>query len=187
MESDWAEEKDEVILAASLKDPAVFGLLVDRYQGAFLRKALGVGRQKEEAEDIVQETFVKISRAGDSFKKMPDIEFKSWAYKILMNTSFTHYQNLKKKLGASEYLDPDLHNEIAGEDGRAADFINDARTEVGAVINKMPEHLAKVLKLYYLDDKSYKEICEIENISIATLKMRLFRAKRLFHKLSAGI
>ena len=48
----------------------------------------------------------------------------------------------------------------------------------------MPEHLARVLKLYYLNDKSYADICKVEKISIPTLKMRLFRAKRLFKKMS---
>ena len=80
--------KDEEILAASLEKPAFFKILVDRYQEAFLRKALSILRRQEDAEDIVQETFVKIYFNGKKFKKMEGIEFKSWAYKILINTSF---------------------------------------------------------------------------------------------------
>lgn len=187
MKADWSNEKDEAVLAASLRDPSIFEILVDRYQEAFLRKAQTVVRQLEEAEDIVQETFVKIYRAGDSFKKMPGVEFKSWAYKILMNTSFTHYQTLKKKFSNSEPLDQDVHSSLSDTDGRDVEIISDAKAAIGAVINKMPPHLASVLKLYYLEDKSYKEICKIEKISIATLKMRLFRAKRLFQRLSIEI
>lgn len=177
--------KDEEILRLALKDPSYFSILVDKYQTPFLRKVFGIVRNKEEAEDIVQETFVKIYSYGHRFKKQAGIEFKSWAYKILMNTSFTHYQKLKKTGGSVEYLDPVLYDEKPSDAVHDLAAINDAKQQVAAVINKMPEHLARVLKLYYLEDKSYKDICKIEKISIPTLKMRLFRAKRLFEKLSA--
>ncbi|MDP2696034.1 MAG: RNA polymerase sigma factor [bacterium] len=180
-----SELPDEEVLKLSLKDPSHFSILVDKYQAAFLRKVMGVVRSREEAEDIVQEAFVKIYKYGHKFEKKPGIAFKSWAYKILMNTSFTHYQDLKKKFGKEEYLDPLVHHEMpSGEDGRDLADISDAKAAVALVIDKMPEHLAKVLRLYYLEDKSYKDICEIEDITTATLKMRLFRAKKLFYKIS---
>jgi len=175
--------KDEEILRLTIEDPSYFSILVDRYQIPFVRKALGVVKNKEEAEDIVQETFVKIYKYADNFKKQENIEFKSWAYKILMNTSFTHYQKLKKNIGNTEYLDPILYEDKLGENNELAS-LHDARKAVEKVINSMPEHLSRVLKLYYLDDKSYADICKIEKISIPTLKMRLFRAKRLFKKIS---
>lgn len=176
--------KDEEILKLSLEDPAHFSILVDRYQVPFLRKAKGIFRNQEEAEDVVQETFAKIYRYGSKFKKEEGIEFKSWAYKILMNTSFTHYQKLKKTSANTEYLDPVLY-EDAFDSGEDLATIQDAKDAVASVIEKMPEHLGRVLKLYYLEDMSYADICEREDISIPTLKMRLFRAKRLFKKLSA--
>lgn len=178
--------KDEEILLLSLGDPTYFTILVDKYQAAFLRKVMGVVRNQEEAEDIVQETFTKIYRYAGKFEKKAGIEFKSWAYKILMNTSFTHYQKLKKDSGNSEYLDPVLYEDKPGENEDLA-VIHDAKKAVQEVIHKMPEHLARVLKLYYLEDKSYADICKVEDISIPTLKMRLFRAKRLFQKLSNGL
>ena len=176
---------DEEILRLALKEPAHFSLLVDKYQDAFLRKAVGIVKKQEEAEDIVQETFVKIYRYGHRFKKEAGIEFKSWAYKILMNTAFTSYQKLKKNMGNVEYLDPVLYDEKLPDES-IGDFasMNDAKTTVQGVIEKMPEHLGRLLKLYYLEDKSYKDICKIEKISLTTLKMRLFRAKRLFEKIS---
>lgn len=178
---------DEQILRLALSDPSYFTPLVDKYQAPFLRKALGIVKNQAEAEDIVQETFVKIYKYGHKFKKEANIEFKSWAYKILMNTAFTHYQELKKKMGNVEYLDPLIYNEMPLEDGHDLAAISDARATVQAVIEKMPEHLARVLKLYYLDDKSYKDICKIEDITSTTLKMRLFRAKRLFREISTEL
>ena len=178
--------KDEEILKLSLDDPSYFSILVDKYQVPFLRKAMGILRNHEECEDIVQETFAKIYRYGHRFKKEDGIEFKSWAYKILMNTAFTHYQKVKKNVANVEYLDPILYEDTLEENHDFAN-IQDAKSAVATVIDKMPEHLARVLKLYYLEDKSYADICKLEKISIPTLKMRLFRSKRLFEKLSADL
>src|SRR3990167_929061 len=102
---------DEEILRKSLRDPSQFKILVARYQEPFLRKAWGIVRKQEDAEDIVQEAFVKIYRYGANFQKRAGIQFKSWAYKILMNTAFTHYQDIKKKMDSVEYLDPVLYDE----------------------------------------------------------------------------
>src|SRR3990167_5396737 len=112
--------KDEEILAASLEKPALFRILVDRYQDAFVRKALGIVRQKEEAEDIVQETFVKIYFNGQKFKKYDGIEFKSWAYKILVNTAISRYRKISKKWQA-ESADP-LDLELASDNFSTQDL-----------------------------------------------------------------
>lgn len=178
---------DEDVLKLSLDEPSHFSALIDRYQAQFLKTAFGVVRNRQEAEDIVQEVFTKIYLNGQRFKKQPDASFKSWAYKILMNTSFTHYQRLRKVGGKTEYLDTFLYDEEGkGPAAEGADMagISDAKQAVSGVIAKMPEHLGRLLKFYYLDDMSYKDIAKAENISMSTLKMRLFRAKRIFKKLS---
>lgn len=180
---------DEEILRQSLRDPSQFKVLVSKYQEPFLRKAWGIVQKQEDAEDVVQETFVKIYRYGKNFEKRSGIEFKSWAYKILMNTAFTRYQDIKKKVNSVEFLDPVLYDEGEKPLGYTQDLaaISDAKTVVRAVIQKMPEHLGRILGLYYLEDKSYKDICKLEKISMTALKMRLFRAKRLFKTLSADL
>ncbi len=185
----YEQMPDEEILKESLKDPAVFRFIVDRYEEAFLRKAMGIVRKPEDAEDIVQDTFVKIYRYGKNFEKRAGVAFKSWAYKILMNTSFTHYQDIKKKSSSLEYLDPVLYDEGEKPLGYTQDLasISDARETVKAVIAKMPEHLGRILGFYYIEDKSYKDICKLEKISMTALKMRLFRAKRMFKSLSADL
>jgi RNA polymerase sigma-70 factor (ECF subfamily) len=180
---------DEEILRKSLRDPSQFKILVSRYQEPFLRKAWGIVRKQEDAEDIVQEAFVKIYRYGGNFQKRAGIQFKSWAYKILMNTAFTHYQDIKKKSSSVEYLDPVLYDEGEKPLGYTQDIaaISDARVVVKSVIAKMPEHLGRILGFYYLEDKSYKDICKLEKISMTALKMRLFRAKRLFKSMGADL
>ncbi len=174
--------KDEEILSLSQSEPAAFEILVDRYQEPLMRAALRVVRSREEAEDIVQEAFVKMYKNSDKFEKQEGIEFKSWAYKVTINTAITHYRKLKRGEFLSE--DPAIFQEPEEEkvDSRLA-VLADAKATVASLLQKMPNHLSTVLKSYYLGDKSYKTIAGEEKISIPTLKMRLFRAKKLFKKL----
>lgn len=178
------EIKDEEILEASFKKPALFKILVDRYQEAFIRKAVGILRQQEEAEDIVQETFVKIYLHGKKFKKMEGIEFKSWAYKILINTAISRYRKISKKWQA-ESLDP-LDLELASEKNLSTENIvleSENRSVTAELISRLPKPLARLISLYYTEDKSYKQIAERESITIPALKMKLFRAKKILRDL----
>jgi len=179
--------RDEEILTASLNKPALFKILVDRYEEAFIRKALGVVRQQEEAEDVVQETFVKIYRYGGKFRKMEGIEFKSWAYKILMNTAISRYRKISKKWQAESANPLDL--ELASErDLSTEDVVLESETKSVAadLISRLPKPLARLVSLYYLEDKSYKDIAKEESLTIPALKMKLFRAKNILKKYTSN-
>ncbi len=180
---DLGNAKDEEILGASLKEPALFEILVERYQEPLMRAAWRVVKSREEAEDVVQEAFVKMYKNADKFVKLEGIEFKSWAYKVAINTAITHYRKLKRGEVLSE--DPAVFQKVEEDSGemRLA-YAMDAKVAVEAMLVKIPPHLQSVLRRYYLEDKSYQTIAKEENISIPTLKMRLFRAKRLFRKLN---
>ena len=175
--------RDEEILRASVREPAMFEMLVEKYQEPLLRAAWRIVRGQEEAEDIVQEAFVKIYKNAEKFEKYEGIEFKSWAYKVTINTAITHYRKLKRGEFLSE--DPTVFEEPEPEmaDTRFS-TIADAKATVAKVLSEMPAHLKSVLERYYLKDESYKTIAKEEKISIPTLKMRLFRAKKLFKKLN---
>ena len=172
--------RDEEILTASLNKPALFKILVDRYEEAFIRKALSVVRHQEEAEDVVQETFVKIYLHGKKFKKIEGIEFKSWAYKILVNTAISRYRKISKKWQA-ESLDP-LDLELASEKNLSTENIvleSENKSVTAELISHLPKPLARLISLYYIEDKSYKEIAKRESLTIPALKMKLFRAKKM--------
>ncbi|HEY4494938.1 MAG: hypothetical protein A3I24_01630 [Candidatus Harrisonbacteria bacterium RIFCSPLOWO2_02_FULL_41_13b] len=176
--------KDEEVLKASLNKPALFKVLVDRYEEAFIRKAVGILRNQEEAEDIVQETFVKIYLHGKKFKKMEGIEFKSWAYKILVNTAISRYRKISKKWQA-ESADP-LDLELASEKHLSTEDIvleSETKSITADLISRLPKPLARLVSLYYIEDKPYKEIAEKESLTIPALKMKLFRAKKILKDL----
>ncbi|OGZ06466.1 MAG: hypothetical protein A2845_06125 [Candidatus Lloydbacteria bacterium RIFCSPHIGHO2_01_FULL_49_22] len=179
-----AELKDEVILERSIEHPSLFAVLVARYQDAFLRKADSVIHSKEEAEDIVQETFTKIYFNARRFKTVEGASFKSWGYKILMNTTFTHYQKLKKKGAAHVELDPEFYETLPDPANHREEEV--MRDYVASFLSKMPAQLARPLKLHFLEEYSQKEIADMEGTTVSAVKTKIYRAKREFERLLAG-
>ena len=175
---------DEEVLELSLNHPNLFAVLVGRYQEAFLRKAESVIHNPEEAEDIVQETFTKIYFNARRFKPVVGATFKSWGYKILMNTTFTHYQKLKKKGAVQTELDPEFYETLP--DPANYSHEETMRDYVASFLSRMPEQLARPLSLHFIDEYSQKEIAEMEGSTVSAVKTKIYRAKREFQKLLAS-
>lgn len=180
------KKSDEEILALSIKQPYLFGILLDRYQDAFIRKAESVLRSKEDAEDVVQEAFTKIYRYADRFQVQDGASFKSWGYKILLNTAFTRYQKMKKHRDAVFNPDPEWYEVMA--DTKTQQFEKEEMKDyVISVLSRMPEHLSKVLRLHFIEGRPQDEIAEIEGVSVGAIKTRVHRAKKEFKKINATI
>ena len=177
----WKEEKDEVLLAASTEYPDIFSVLVDRYQAAFLRFAGRILNSKEEAEDIVQDAFLKIYRHADQLQSGPNSKFKSWAYKVVFNTALTKYRTLKKRAGEMTYLDTFLYETLGSKEFQEN---LDAEIMVKEILAKMPEDFRELLEMHYLKGLSYEEISKQKDITIPALKMMLFRAREVFRDAS---
>ncbi len=171
------EAPDEHILAASLSNPDHFSLLIDRYQEAFFRAAYSIVRQKEEAEDIIQEAFTNIYLHGSKFEKQAHASFKSWAYRIVINTAISHYRKLKRVYERSAPLDPEIYENLAGNENFAKD--TEHRILADELLNELPADLRRVVEAHYMEGKPYKTIATEEGMPLSTLKMRLFRAKKL--------
>ena len=152
-------------------------MLVGRYQDMFFRAALSIVRQKEEAEDIVQEAFTNIYLHGGKFEKQAHASFKSWAYRIVINTAISHYRKLKRIRASQTPLDPEIYANLPGPENFREHQEQKIFTE--ELLLGLPEELRTIVKAHYLDGKSYKEIVAYENIPLSTLKMRLFRAKKI--------
>lgn len=179
-------KSDEEILALSQKQPYLFGILLDKYQDAFLRKAQSVLGNKEDAEDIVQETFTKIYRCADKFEVQDGASFKSWGYKILLNTAFTRYQKTKKQRNAVFNPDPKWYE--AMEDTKTRQFEKkETKDYIASVLSRMPKHLGRVLKLHFIEGRPQEEIAKMEGISLGAIKTRVHRAKKEFKKINETI
>lgn len=169
---------DEELLEKSWNDPRKFEALIDRYEEAFLRKAFYILGNKEAAEDAVQDAFVKIYKNARRFKPQPGAGFKSWGYRILVNTCFTAYKKKKREGVFLADLDPEFQELVAdkGEREAAEDRLN--RDEVVSFLDKLPESLAGVMRLHFIEGKPHADVANIVGISEGAVRARVHRAKQ---------
>jgi RNA polymerase sigma-70 factor (ECF subfamily) len=179
------ELSDEDLFLQSQKNPRLFEKLIDRYSAAFLRKAKVIMKEQELAEDVVQETFTKIYFKAHYFQSQGAGSFKSWGYKILVNTAYTHYQKIYKHKPAqlSEEMEdvlPDLGMIAFDEQKELADYVS-------SIFVRMPDHLASILNKFFLEGKSQEEIAKEEGLSVGAVKTRVYRAKEAFRNIMSSI
>jgi len=178
--ADWEGKSDEEVLEAVRQDPEVLGVLIDRYEAAFLRKARSILWSPEEAEEAVQDVFTRIYVYADRYQQQEGASFSSWAYAILTRLCFTRYQKLKKQRERIQELEPETYERLRD----TADFVEEltAKDEVAIALARLPEVAAKTLSLQFLEGKTQEEIAELEGASVSAVKTRVHRAKKLFKK-----
>jgi len=170
----YATLPDEVILSRSLTDPELFEVLVDRYEAPFrsaARRIVGL----EDAEDAVQETFVRMYVHAPKYMKKDGTKFSSWAYSILVRVCYTIYSKNKKRLTFN--LDPEVANEIEDFSIKELREYSINKEYLLTLISKLPALLKRTLELYVFDHKSEKEIAKIEGVSYGVVRTRISRAK----------
>ncbi|OHA24464.1 MAG: hypothetical protein A3D52_01125 [Candidatus Taylorbacteria bacterium RIFCSPHIGHO2_02_FULL_44_36] len=172
---------DEEILALSVEKPSAFAMLVDKYQTAFLRRARKIVGE-ETAVDAVQDTFVKIYLNGRKFRKVAGASFKSWAYKILLNTCLTYAAKAGKEKKKVINLEPEIAENIPDLASRWHEKLLN-KNEVTSVLAKMSGLLRETLEDFFLREKSQREIALERNISVGVVRTRLHRAKKKFEDL----
>jgi RNA polymerase sigma-70 factor, ECF subfamily len=129
--------------------------------------------EPHEAEDLVQETYLKALRGFGSFRE--GTNFRAWMFRILRNTFLTSRAGLK----TMEPLDDELVEEIAEDGTPETHFLNRANGEaLQHAIAALPLPFREVLLLSDVENMSYKEIGEALAIPIGTVTSRLMRARR---------
>lgn len=176
--ADIRKLSDEEILLLSSTDPSAFEVLVERLEEPFLRKARSILKNEEQSIDAVQDTFVKIYTRAHTFKKQEGANFRSWAYTILIRTCFTAYQKQKQAKQFSTALDDELLAVLP--DTSIETFKQKLDTdEVLSLISKLPKIFQDVMKKFYVEGKSQKEIADEINVSQNVVRTRIHRAKKV--------
>ena len=134
-----------------------------------------------EAEDLVQETYVKALKGFSSFQ--PGTNFRAWIYRILRNTFLTSRTGLKAT--ATIPLDEEDGLEIPASAGTPESvFIERAQEQLlQSAIEKLPLHFREILLLCEVEEMSYQEISEALSIPIGTVMSRLSRARKALREI----
>lgn len=174
------ETKDEVILEM-LKDPGQkdkgFILLMDKYKEPIYWHIRRLVVSHEDAEDILQETFINVYRYANSFRG--DSKIFTWLYRISTNECNKHLTKSKNILKRSRSIYWELSNEQSGNDMESSNAI---LFKFQQAIQQLPRKQKIVFNLRYYDDLSYEEIAEITNSYVNTLKTNYHLAKEKIKK-----
>lgn len=150
---------------------------------ALYNTGLRLTKNESDAEDLLQETYLKAFRFFHRFQQGTHI--KAWLFKILTNTFINHYRKQQRTKEVLEDWDWDHlsqpNTDIYESEKKILDqFISN---EITSALEQVPVEFRMVVILADLEDFSYKEIAEIVECPIGTVMSRLYRGRRQLRKL----
>ncbi len=153
----------------SLASDEYISQLFDFYSQSMLRVAFAILKNKHDAEDAVQEAFLKYILKDPVFKD--DEHEKAWFLRVTINVS-------KNMLRSSQRKNVPLDENIVFEDEMSSEVLN--------CVLMLPEHYRTIIHLYYYEGYSIKEIASILHLPSATVGTRLSRARKKLKNIMEG-
>jgi RNA polymerase sigma-70 factor (ECF subfamily) len=167
-------------------DQATFADLAMPFMSGLYAAALRMTRNPSDAEDLVQETYLRAYRGFGGFQEGTNL--KAWLYKILTNTYINMYRAKKRRPDEQtldEMEDFSLYRRIGGLEAVAADRSPEAEVldsipeeSIKRAIEDLPEQFRMAVLLADVEGFSYKEIAEITEVPIGTVMSRLHRGRK---------
>ncbi|HZY10489.1 MAG TPA: sigma-70 family RNA polymerase sigma factor [Bacteroidota bacterium] len=187
---DSRKEDSHLIHSALHGDQPAFQELMRKYHDAIFNLIYRIVHNKEQGEDLTQETFVKAFASLRSFNE--EYAFSTWLYKIATNCSIDYLR--KKKLETFSIDKPiaveesDYKYELPDTSYQPdRDIIQQQRLKIiEEAINKLPERYKRVIILRHTEERDYAEIAKMLKLPIGTVKAHIFRARELLNKYLRG-
>ena len=176
---------EQIVVAVCEGNTASFALLIERYQNRLFYYVLKYVAQPDKAEDIVQDTFIKIYTNLQSFDQ--NKKFSAWAYRIAHNSMVDSVRRNKPTVSIEEN---EWVNNIADSNvDIVADIeLKQTKKEVQDAVNLLPGKYKDVVVLHYFEGYGYEEISDILGIPTSSVGTRLRRGKaRLKGILRTGV
>jgi RNA polymerase sigma factor (sigma-70 family) len=151
----------------------------ERFKGKMFALCLRYAGNREDAEDVLQEGFVKVFRDLHQYSGEGNLE--GWVRKIFVNSALQHIAKKKKGFSIVDLEGHDVADEPAPYFTDEAPAKNMIR-----ILQQLPTGFRTIFNLHVLEGYSHPEIAEIMGISVGTSKSQLLRAKAHFKKLLEG-
>jgi RNA polymerase sigma-70 factor (ECF subfamily) len=184
MNKDNANDQSLLIERLKQGDSEAFAELVEQYSNAIYRIALRFTSESQDAEDVLQETFIK------AYKALPEFEGRSslstWLYRIAVNEALMLLRKRNPKLVSIEQTAPDDENEEIENDLALADWCclpedvllsGEARSFLNEAVERLPETLRSVFLLRDIEGLSIHDTAETLGLTETNIKTRLLRAR----------
>ena len=149
------------------------------------RTALRLTRNPADAEDLVQDTYLRAFRFRDRF--IPDSNLRAWLFKILSNTAISRFRHISHEQSDTSLDDMgefELYGQASGTGGLGESAEEQALSQILDIdvrhaLEALPEPFRLAVLLSDVEGFSYKEIAEVLEVPLGTVMSRLFRGRRL--------
>lgn len=157
-------------------DVNAYTSLVEKHKSMVFTIALKIVRNREDAEEIAQDVFVKAYQSLATFKK--ESKFSTWLYRIVYNAAIskTRKKNLETTNINYDIVENYSEDDINDNLNRLEE--NEQKKIINTVLKKLNAEDHLLVTLYYFNEKSIEEISEIANISQSNVKVKLFRTRK---------
>lgn len=162
----------DLILRAKRGDTDAYGELVMRHQTGVFNVCYRMLRNRNDAEDLAQETFMRAYNRLDTF----DIEreFAPWIKRVAANLCLNHIEGQKVTLELNDERDEDKSQSPSQQVE-----VKERSEQIRQALSSLPGHYRIVVELRHYQEMSYDEIADELNIPLSDVKSRLFRARKL--------
>jgi RNA polymerase sigma factor (sigma-70 family) len=175
-------EELQIIERIQKGDTNAFSYLVTKYQDVVFSIALKVLKNRDDAEEVAQETFIKAFRSVSSFRGKS--KFSTWLFSIAYNTCITSVR--KKKFPTTSIDQVQLNDEE--EDWDDFDLTGEERSKMLEMsLKKLPEDDYTLVILYYYEEQSIGDISRIVGLSESNVKVKLHRARKKLHLIMSDL
>ena len=156
------------------KDPERgFRMLVEKFQSPIYWHIRRMVISHEDAEDVLQETFIRVFRAMDDFRS--ESSLSTWIYRIATNECIRFLDRRKEQAVSTEEVQEELMNKLMASE--YVDYDNAMEVKFQQAILRLPEKQRLVFNLRYYDELKYEEISKITDTRVETLKSHYHFAK----------
>jgi len=155
-------------------DQGAYALLVNKYKDRVFSLVVGIVRNREVAEELAQDVFVKAYTSLKKFRK--EASFSSWLYRIAYNTAISETRKKKPQMQTYEdYLDKTAFLQV---DENSLAETNEAKQQLlERALEELPPEEKLILMLYYFEEKSVEEISQTSGLSQSNVKVKLHRMR----------
>ncbi len=169
------EQKDDIFYIEKVKNGQTnhFSYIVEKYQDIVFSIALKILRNREDAEEMAQESFIKAYKSLHTFKGTA--KFSTWLYRITYNNCISEVRKKKQYFVSTDNIEVKDDSEEFDLGGIPAE--NRAKY-VKAALDKLPEDEYTLVLLYYFENQSIEEISKISKLSASNTKVKLHRARK---------
>ena len=172
--------KNDSLLINEIKEgnEEAFKILMLKYQMRIYSTLYSYTKSKETAEDLTQQTFIKVWKKIDMFKG--ESSFYTWLYRVAINLAKNHYASSAFKKERLNISSEDKNYEFLSNNNIEEEHqLKESLNNINIFISSMPEEIRTCFILREKEGKSYDEIAKILNIPIGTVRSRIYRAREM--------